>query len=191
SPSGGGEGTGGALSGPGSPLSVDPIHRGGFCAEDWCWSAPLPQGDSIYEMWSAPGAGVWAIADSLGVLRWSGSAWERLNMPAQGSVSLWGTGAELIYVGLGNTLWRIQHDYISRVALPELDYAITHISGTGPNDVWISTRGALHFDGTSWTRPAGLPASEVLSDVLAVAPDRVWFRYNSPPSLVFWNGVSL
>ncbi len=88
---------------------------------------------------------------------------------------VWGSGPNDVYAtGTPSTTWH--WDGSAWTALPGVP-AGRHITGTGPNDVWLaaSTGGAalLHFDGTTWSPVPGI-ASGGIGDLIALAPNDVW-----------------
>jgi hypothetical protein len=188
--SAGGGASGGSAGSAGSGITFDEVYRGGFCAERWCWSTHLPQGNAIRELFSSEAIGVWASTDGPSLLRWNGDAWEQLALPGRGYGEVWGTARDDLYVAVGQQLWHLTGDAATPITLEGIDYAIMAISGTGPNDVWIATGGAFHFDGVRFGRVLEVPVVGNFADVLAVAPDRVWFLWTTTGGgLGFFDGV--
>ncbi|MFN0253902.1 MAG: hypothetical protein ACKV2T_43970 [Kofleriaceae bacterium] len=103
-----------------------------------------------------------------------------------GSRAIWGSSSTDVYVSgtagiqhFNGTLWRVED-----TGVPE-SMAITSISGSSADDVWfLSSRTVLRRTPTSWTRhdlaplvppyDVGVPRSLSLSDIVAVAPNRVF-----------------
>jgi hypothetical protein len=176
-------------------LPLDDTYRGGFCAQGWCWSQPLPQGNYIDDLWSAVGAGVWVGARSGVVLHWNGASWDRLAISG-GLISpvIWGSGPNDVYITNGTDLHHWDGTKLALIALPTAITALPMIfqdlSGTGPNDVWAATtHGAAHFDGSTWSAFNGVP-NVPLSYVQAAAPNRIWFTGGAIGSgaLLLWDG---
>lgn len=172
------EGSGGVATGTGGSvvdgLPIDPRVRGGFCANGWCWSHPLPQGNNIRSMWSAEGAGVWAAGDAGTVLRYDGQNWDRISVNG-GSAFVWGSGPTDIYLVPGD-VWHYDGTRLSQVVVSLGDFWIYDLSGTGPNDVWAAAyQGAAHFDGAAWTRVQEVPINTRLDRVAAAGESSVWF----------------
>jgi len=189
--SSGSAGSGGNGGSAGSSITFDDTYRGGFCAERWCWSTHLPQGNTIQELFSSEAIGVWASTDGSSLLRWNGSEWEQLALPGRGYPEVWGTSEDDLYVGIGQDFYHLQNGTVTRIELDGIDWTITQVSGTAPDDVWVATQGAFHFDGTDFSRVPMLPSSGAFEDLLAVARDRVWFvgPTTSGHGLGFWDGV--
>lgn len=41
----------------------------------WCWDSPLPQGNDLHGVWSAPGGQAWAVGAAGVALSWDGQVW--------------------------------------------------------------------------------------------------------------------
>jgi hypothetical protein len=188
--SGGLSGSAGVSGSAGSGIGVGEEHRGGFCAERWCWSTHLPQGNAIRELFSSEAIGVWASTDGSSLLRWNGAGWERVALPGRGYPKVWGSSPDDIFVGIGQDFWHLRGDSAERRTLEGTDYSITAISGTGPEDVWVAADGAFLFDGTGFARVLGVPVVGALVDLLVVGPNRVWLvGPTSGHGVGYWNGT--
>ena len=52
------------------------VHAQTVCSSDgWCWSNPLPQGNTLISVWGTASTDVWAVGASGTILHWDGSAW--------------------------------------------------------------------------------------------------------------------
>jgi hypothetical protein len=167
-----------------------------MCWSEWCWSTPLPQGNTVRTMWSAPGAGIWAGGDGGSVLRHDGQEWQGIDLPGRNNPVIWGSGPDDVYVAIGGSLWRYAGSTFGSVALPAtLSGAVFRdLSGTAADDVWAATSlGPAHFDGSAWALVAGVPQG-FGNSVAAVATNDVWLGGINPAGndaqLFHWDGMS-
>lgn len=115
------------------------------------------------------------------VLRWTGSAWERRDVPGTRDLpDLWGFGPDDVYAA-GHTenpgqLPVVVHwDGTSWSHVPMNDvvpYGMLHgIWGSGPNDLWAVGTTVLHYDGTMWRQVSGYNwYRDVYNDVWGTGP---------------------
>src|SRR2546425_4492046 len=75
------------------------VHAAPVCSSDgWCWSNPLPQGNSLYSAWGSASNDVWAVGEGGTILHWDGTAWSAF---ASGTgnylYSVWGSASNDVW----------------------------------------------------------------------------------------------
>jgi len=54
-------------------------HAQPVCSSDsWCWSNPLPQGNTLSSVWGSASTDIWAVGDGP-ILHWDGNAWSAVS----------------------------------------------------------------------------------------------------------------
>ena len=170
---------GGADAGGGGPYPEAP----GLCRAGWCWSNPLPQGNTIRSMCGRSPSDVWAVGLGATVLHWDGTLW---SIVPTGLVA--GTSHDLIDVWCspGGSVWavgdeavlRLRNGTVTNVAPAGSDiWRFMSVGGTAEDDVWIGAMReiAYHWDGARLTQMFSGDASGGIYDVLARARNDVWF----------------
>ncbi|NOU30567.1 MAG: hypothetical protein HOO96_21930, partial [Polyangiaceae bacterium] len=154
-----------------------------LCGSDFCWVAPLPQGNTLRAVSSTAGTS-YAVGDHGTFLRFRSDAWTAATIPALAEggappnlTSVWAPKADVAWIaGRGGALLRYDGATFQRMALPGRTDAPDFVAVTGTTDenVWAVERiGAVdHFDGAHWTTPFRLGAPAVGA---WVAPDgQIW-----------------
>lgn len=143
-----------------------------LCGSDFCWVAPLPQGNTLRAVTSVAGTS-YAVGDHGTFLRFRGEGWTAATVPAlavggapPNLTSVWAPNADVAWMaGRGGALLRYDGSSFQRVALPGRNDAPDFVAVTGSSDenVWAVERiGAVdHFDGSHWTTPFRLSAPTV------------------------------
>ena len=90
------------------------VHAAPVCSSDgWCWSNPLPQGNSLYSAWGSASNDVWAVGWAAGpvgeggtILHWDGSGWSAFtNGTGPYLTGVWGSASNDVWtVGAGGTI---------------------------------------------------------------------------------------
>jgi hypothetical protein len=150
----------------------------------WCWSNPVPQGNTISSMCGRSPSDVWLAGGGGTLMHWDGTAW---------SLVPTGTSYDLkdVWCSPGGSIWvvgdwsvlRLSNGVVTNLTPPGTDTVyFDAVSGTTENDVWIGARfdTALHWDGTKLTQMHRsslnpLDGNTYFYDVLARARNDVWF----------------
>lgn len=159
--------------------------------DGWFWIQQFSSASNLHALWSA-GSEAWAVGDAE-TYHWDGVnwGWTRVEAPVAGGVSLfdvWGASTTDVWaVGSGGTIMHSNgiswQPWYGGPATANL-YAV---AGSGPGDVWaVGEEGVFHFDGTSWTAPAGRVTSR-LTAVYAGASNDAWAV---GAALHHWDGTS-
>jgi hypothetical protein len=197
--SGGSDGSSGDAGSAGSAgseptgIEYDETHRGGLCAEGWCWSTHLPAGAAIWEMWGKGEGNVWATTRDGGVLRRVDGEWRRLRLSGRNSGGLWGSGPDDVYFSLDGAAYHFESERIERLDDPLFEGGVGRFTGTAPDDIWALTRDhIIHFDGEAWTRPSGLPVGANFREIHAGPDGRLWMVGISSgfEGVYLWDGVT-
>jgi hypothetical protein len=156
----------------------------GLCMNGWCWSNPVPQGNSIFSICGRSPSDVWLAGNAGTILHWDGATW---------AVIPTGTTHDLksVWCSPGGSIWavgdwavlRLRNGAVTDLTPPGTDTVyFDAVSGTGENDVWIGARfdTALHWDGSKLTQMHRsslnpLDGNTYFFSVLARAPNDVWF----------------
>jgi hypothetical protein len=136
----------------------------------WCFVMPVPQGNTLYSVFTISPTDVWAAGAAATVIHWNGSSWSGTaglveagtggnaatfyTVWASGPGDIWlagTTGAAPLLVHGDGTHWNL----VSVPTSGTNPMRFQGIWGSGPNDVWIGAyrNGSLyHWDGVGWTR---------------------------------------
>jgi hypothetical protein len=174
-------------------IEYDEMHRGGFCAEGWCWSTQLPAGAAITEMWGKGEGNVWATTRDGGVLRRVDGEWRRLRLSGRNTVGIWGSGPDDVYFSLDGAAYHVAAEQLERLDDPLFEGGVGRFTGTAPDDIWALTRDyIIHFDGEAWTRPSGLPVGANFREIHAGPDGRLWMVGISSgfEGVYLWDGVT-
>src|SRR5579863_5911400 len=70
----------------------------GACSDaGWCWSNPLPSGDTLDGVWGSGPDDVWAVGNGT-IIHWDGEAWSsRVSGTDEPLLAIWGDGADDIW----------------------------------------------------------------------------------------------
>lgn len=168
------EATVGAMSGDSAPR---PGFGGSGPNDVWLFTAgsaahwdgravtPVPSltNEWLTGAWSARADLAWAAGYAGRVVRYDGAAWAgEMGLPGAdvraAYFSLWGTGADNIWVARSGRVPRVERWDGARwspMAMPlAADESVVRIWGSGPDDVWALVRGALVCRVLHWTRGA-------------------------------------
>ncbi len=161
------------------------------CSEDdWCWDAPLPQGNTLRATWAADWADVWAVGDAGTVIHYDGRGFGRVEVPSEQNLNaIWGNASgELWVAGDEDTLLHFDGASWQTIELPALDApangALYAVWGDG-QDVWVtgSAGRVLHSSGGAFEPETSTTTSTLRAlwsteggDVLAVGDGGVIVR---------------
>ncbi|MGA9525027.1 MAG: hypothetical protein WBV82_26445 [Myxococcaceae bacterium] len=150
------------------------------------WSRmDLPSSKHLLDVWASGPNDVWILPDDdnlKAAIRWDGSEWRVHRYGSTYAVgTLWGSGPDDVWVGgLSKESWLFrtrQGEFQSVPVDPSApSKGLDDIDGTGPNDVWaVSTGAVFHFDGTSLKQFAPAPDPEGnLAAIWSSSPRDVW-----------------
>lgn len=131
-------------------------------------------------VWAANANDVWAVGEGGTVLRYNGTSW----LPQTGiNVDLnavWGSGPNDVFLLAAAMVFQWNGSTFTGRGLAGEPLSI---SGTGPNDVWVTgeTHRVSHYTGT-WTTGINPGAGSTYFSILAVAPNDVWVATFTPQS---------
>ena len=156
--------------------------------DDWCWVAPIPQGNTLNDSHSTTDDDVWVVGDYGTVLRWQGVAWEtfetntvrNLNgVHAAGPNDAWAVGDSGTILRFDGTRWRV----VDSGVLFNL------------NDIWVASAnfavavgdsGAiLTFDGNRWSQVLPSPVLDQLNGVWGVSTREIYVAGDNGQALFF------
>ena len=128
--------------------------------------------NNLRAVWGQSPSDVWAGGASGTVLHFDGTSWSSVSAPISNVDSIWGSSSTNVwFVGSGGVLrWNG-----SSFATFGFGGILASVSGTGPNDVWVTGESTyLHrYNGTSWTTV--MPGiGSTMFVVLALTPTDVW-----------------
>jgi hypothetical protein len=146
--------------------------------------------DGLVGIWATSDSAVWAIGDDGIVAHWDGAAWTGTIAGSPFNSSVWGSGADDIYVLGTFDLIHWDGGAWSTVELPGAGGGDGQVWGTGSSDVWVMTGSDtfLHYDGASWQEIE----TDMVGDGSAVwgaSPDDLW-AVGSPGSFAHYDGDS-
>ena len=161
---------------PGSPLTFDAVAFPPICSQDgWCWQSPLPQGNTLNDVY-ADGSGVlWAVGSGGAILRFNGAAWEAIPSNTASELrGVHGAGSTLVAVGDDGTVAR----WNGSTWTPS-----TVLGGIRLTDVWLASASEgwavgeqgtiLRFDGQTWS-PVQTPTNQRLNGIFGTSASDVW-----------------
>lgn len=145
---------------------------------DWTLASPI----TLDDLRAVAGTGadhLYAAGDRGTILYYDGATWSALRSVPQAAsqaalLGVWSADADTVYaVGENGRLLRHGRDAWQDLAAPP--GVLSDLSGYAADDVFAAGAGGtlLHFDGTTWTAPAGSPTSAWLHSVWA-GPDGVF-----------------
>jgi hypothetical protein len=168
------------------------------CTEDgWCWSQPLPQGNTLRAVWAASATELWAAGDVGALLHWQGGSWELSRSGTQRHLrALWGSGPKDLWAA-GDEGTLLHGDGTVWTSVPSGTTAnLNAISGCTSTDAWAVGDGgvALRWDGKAWSS-LSTGSDATLRGVWCARSDSVWavgdevvLRWNgSAWASVLWN----
>ncbi len=181
----------------GSVALADPRCR----ADGWCWLNPLPQGNSLLDVYAASASDAWAVGDRGTLIHWDGKAWtpadsgvpERLRAIAgHGASDVWAVGDRGVALHFDGTQWRA-HPLPAKQPLLDV-----WVSPTGK--AWVVAEGRVaaagspgvpglvaRWDGSDWRTLS--PADLGFQTVWGSDDRNVWIGGGEKEPLRRWDGV--
>jgi hypothetical protein len=194
---GGPTGGGDALQAIAAP-QAGPAAMGACSGDGWCWSNPMPQGNTVTGMWGTSASDVWAIADTT-MLHWNGTAWTGVPLLltlTSGYKAVWGSGVSDAWVGGAGPA---QHwDGASWTIPAGAPTGLDVLWGTAANDVWgftsLASTAAVHWNGTLW-QPVAIAVGGGFASASGSGPNDIWAvgtqsNQNGLGFIEHWNGSS-
>ncbi len=69
-------------------------------AADWTWQNPLPQGNTLLDVWGSSGSNVFAVGDSGAILHYDGVSWSAMSSGTTNSLlGVWGSSGSDVLLG--------------------------------------------------------------------------------------------
>jgi len=176
---------------------------GAVCSSAWCWSHPLPHGQTVTSVWADNAGTIWVGGDAGTLMRSrNGGTWEGITSDAiDGTIgSLWGSGPNDIWATNNRLLFRFDGTSWRKVPYPSGAAAdglpwFTSLSGSGANDVWLSSaNGVYHWNGAAWSdgyltdRDVLFVSAASASEVWALDSDRLYKWNDATFVVVNWSG---
>lgn len=138
--------------------------------------------NNLRGVWAASASEAWAVGASGTILKWNGSTWSPAGGPTTTTTyeAVWGSSATDVWAVGGTRVDRYTGSgwtTYGRSATVLLD-----VSGTGPNDVWITGEGAYiqRWNGTAWSTNTMNGIGSDLFAVHALSTANVWVTSGVP-----------
>ena len=181
---------------PKTPLAYQPVCS----ADSWCWRNPLPQGETLRDIWGSRADNVYAVGDTGTILHFDGKRWRGQPRRTDRNLStVWVGDEDVVFVGVAKP--RV-FDYPRPKVLMLKDggYRMLDIP-IDPIDIWGSSSadvfavGAIwgresatiaHFDGRKWS-PMSHPAPGAVTAVWGRGPKDV-FAADSEGHVLHYDG---
>ena len=176
------------------PDGAVPAEVGRCSSDGWCWVFPLPDGSSLFGVWSSGPTDVWAVGATGAILHFDGSSWEHVpsgtevtldGVSGSGPADIWAAGQGGIVLHYGGTSWR-------EVPSGTGD-DLWGVWASGPQDAWaVGQSGTIiRFDGSGWARQAS-KTTDNLIHVHGTGPQDVWVVGQvdgSAGTILHWDGA--
>ena len=119
---------------------------------------------------------VWAVGFSGTALRFDGVSWAPVSVGTTANIqAVWLSSASDIWMAGPGTIWRSTNGGASFTATGKAG-SLYSISGTGPNDVWVTGENAnvYRWNGSTWSTVKPTTSTTTYYSVLALATNLVW-----------------
>lgn len=162
----------------------------------WEWMNPLPQGNSLNEVWTSSDGEIFGVGDHGTIVHWTGSEWQlthsSLNYRMGG---VWGFSSDNVYaVGNGTSSGEgiiLHYDGTNWLSLgPDTEWPLRGIWGPAPDNIIAVGSGgrAMHYNGSTWSsRYTG--TYQTLSAVHGTGPNDI-YAVGQFSTLLHYNGSS-
>lgn len=143
---------------------------------------------NLRSLWGSSPSDIWAGGASGTVLHFDGTAWTLVSAPVSQVDSIWGSSASNVWLTSSTSVLRWNGSSFTSFSIGG---TLLSVSGTGPNDVWVTGEQAYlrHYDGTSWTM-INPGIGSTMKVVLALATNDVWAAGAMPgKETTHYNGV--
>ena len=121
---------------------------------DWEWQNPIPQGNTLLDIWGSSGSNVFAVGANGTILHYNGSAWSLMTSGTTQALSgIWGSsGNDVFAVGTGGTILHYNGSAWSLMTSGTTQY-LNRIWGNSGSDVFAVGGGGtiLHYNGSAWS----------------------------------------
>lgn len=144
------------------------------------WSA-MQSGstETLYGIWGTSASNVWAVGENGTLLHNTGTGWNAvLGLTTADLYAVWGSSATDIWVaGSGVVL----HGNGTTWTTTNLAGILMSVSGTGPNDVWVTgeSSSVRHYTGSTWAN-VNPGNGQTYFGILALSPTNVWASSATP-----------
>lgn len=170
----------------------------GICSNnDWCWKKPLPQFQSLHQVWGTDALNVWAVGDSGTLLRLGqtdgatlASDLGDLHPGGEPFYGIWGSDSSNVWaVGGGGTILKSDGGIWMLQSTTSSD-SLYGVWGTNASNIWaVGDKGAiLAWDGKKWL-PQRSGTAELLLGVWGSDASNVWAVGRSG-TILNWNGTA-
>ncbi|MBX3159810.1 MAG: hypothetical protein KF773_27820 [Deltaproteobacteria bacterium] len=141
------------------------------------WSA-MTSGttQTLKGVWGTSATNVWAVGFGGTALRFDGTTWTPVSVGTTTNLqAVWMSSASDIWIAGPSTIWRSTNGGTSFTATGKAG-SLFAISGTGPNDVWVTGENAnvYHWANNTWTTVKPTTSTTTYYAVLALATNNVW-----------------
>lgn len=182
------------------PMDPAPPNVPGFCtAEGWCWTHPLPTGDSFTRAFGIGGE-VWVTSAAGTIARFKrDGTWSAVPSPMPSVHTLWGLSTEDVWAGgdQGVYRWNGASWNPSPVGTGPSARAVREIWGCSAQDVWAVGGVLGHWKQDAWDyptvpEPTGGYFPRALETVWGSGCTEVWAGATSPTTrkgtILRWDG---
>jgi hypothetical protein len=140
-------------------------------------------------VWGTSSNDVWAVGQNGAVVHFDGTAWSSVTVTTSNVEAVWCSSATDIWMAGPSTVWHSTGGAFTAIGIAGTLYAI---SGTGPNDVWVTGENTNlhHYTGAGkWTTVNPGASTSTFFSILAVATNNVWAAdYYPNKETMRWNG---
>jgi len=141
------------------------------------WTTEETPAQGIMSLWALGPDDVWACGGT-SILHYDGATWTIVaDTAADGlgsTTGIWAADSQNVFV-VGDDAIAVRWDGTAteRISLPESSN--THVWGSGPTDVWVSsTFGLVHYDGTAWSSVDDNEVGFGATSVWGTGPNDIW-----------------
>ena len=183
------------------PGDVSVAFAARICSpSDWCWYAPLPQGNTLRAIWGPSASDIWAVGDTGTFLHYNGMVWtaptrtggatnnDLYAVHGASSRDLWAVGSNGTLIHYDGQNWTAHAD--SGVRAPT--QTLRGVFAAAANDVWaVGTQGTiLHYDGQGWSTAAGSATltTGIMYGIWGSAANDIW-AVGSSGVILHYNGM--
>lgn len=124
-------------------------------------------------LWAASSSDVWATGVGGTILHFNGAAWSAVPGATSDVDAVWGSSSTDVWFCGSGTVLRWNGNGFTRFGFGG---TLLAVSGTGPNDVWVTgeNTNTHHWNGSTWTTVNPGAGTSTLLTILALASNDVW-----------------